>query len=113
MIPHKFPRGAAALGRLKVFDGIPFPYDHKKRVVVPDALKIMRLRDNRKFCALGDLAKLGGWTKQDVVARLETKRKLKADKFYQNKKKKTDARKTAGTNKDLDAINKELANYGF
>jgi large subunit ribosomal protein L13Ae len=39
MLPHKFPIGAAALGRLRVFEGIPFPYDHKKRVVVPDALK--------------------------------------------------------------------------
>ena len=27
MLPHKTPKGAAALGRLKVFDGIPFPYD--------------------------------------------------------------------------------------
>ena len=61
MIPHKSPKGSAALGRLKVFDGIPFPYDHKHRMVVPEALKITRLRDNRKFCALGELAKLGGW----------------------------------------------------
>lgn len=31
MLPHKSPRGAAALGRLKTFEGIPFPYDHKRR----------------------------------------------------------------------------------
>ena len=43
MLPHKTPRGAAALGRLKVFDGIPFPYDQKRRLVVPDALKVLRL----------------------------------------------------------------------
>lgn len=39
MIPHKTKRGAAALARLKVFEGIPPPYDKIKRMVVPDALK--------------------------------------------------------------------------
>ena len=63
MIPHKTPKGAAALGRLKTFEGIPFPYDHKRRMVVPDALKIVRLGDTRKYCCLGDLAKMVGWTK--------------------------------------------------
>jgi len=113
MLPHKFPRGAAALGRLKVFDGIPFPYDHKKRLVVPEALKITRLRDNRKFTVLGDLAKLGGWTKKEVIDRLENNRKTKATKYYEAKKKRTSARKVAGGNKDLGAINTELSGLGF
>ena len=39
MIPHKTKRGAAALARLKVYEGVPPPYDKTKRVVVPDALK--------------------------------------------------------------------------
>lgn len=39
MVPHKTARGAAALDRLKVFEGIPAPYDKLKRVVVPDALR--------------------------------------------------------------------------
>jgi large subunit ribosomal protein L13Ae len=34
MLPHKTPRGAAALGKLKVFEGIPAPYDTKKRQVL-------------------------------------------------------------------------------
>ena len=95
MIPHKKPRGAAALGRLKVFDGIPYPYDHKRRMVVPEALKIVQLRDNRKFCVLGDLANLSGWTKQNLVERLENKRKEKADKYWKVKARKVDARKKA------------------
>ena len=33
MVPHKTPRGAAALAKLKVFDGMPAPYDAKKRQV--------------------------------------------------------------------------------
>ncbi|KAF2921124.1 hypothetical protein DAI22_07g006600 [Oryza sativa Japonica Group] len=38
MIPHKTPRGEAALANLKAFDGVPPPYDRTKRMVVPDAL---------------------------------------------------------------------------
>ena len=82
MLPHKTPKGSAALGRLKVFEGIPFPYDQKKRVVVPDALKVLRLKSHRKFCNLGELAAKIGWTKKDVVARLEEKRKTKSAKFW-------------------------------
>merc|ERR1712173_457818 len=34
MLPHKLERGRLALERLKVFEGIPPPYDKKKRMVV-------------------------------------------------------------------------------
>ena len=30
MVRHKTARGAAALERFKVFEGMPFPYNHKK-----------------------------------------------------------------------------------
>ncbi|TKC53737.1 hypothetical protein EI555_018483 [Monodon monoceros] len=56
MLPHKTKRGQAALDRLKVFDGIPPPYDKKKRMVVPAALKVVRLKPTRKFAYLGRLA---------------------------------------------------------
>jgi len=48
MIPHKLPRGKDALTRLKVFEGIPAPYDKQKRMVVPSALKLLRLKPRRK-----------------------------------------------------------------
>merc|ERR1719216_528591 len=79
MLPHKTPRGAAALGRLKVFEGIPFPYDQRKRMVIPDALRTLRLKARRNFCTLGELATITGWTKEGVVADLETKRKAKSE----------------------------------
>ena len=41
MIPHKTKRGAAALARLKAYEGIPPPYDKMKRMVIPDALKLV------------------------------------------------------------------------
>lgn len=48
MLPHKTKRGDAALSRLRIVEGIPPPYDKKKRVVVPSALRILRLNPRRK-----------------------------------------------------------------
>ncbi len=56
MIPHKTARGAAALERLKSFEGVPHPYDKVKRMVVPDALKVLRLQHGHRNCKLGDLS---------------------------------------------------------
>ena len=50
MLPHKLPRGEEALSRLKTFEGIPPPYDKEKRLVVPSALKVLRLKPRRKVC---------------------------------------------------------------
>ena len=52
MVPHKTARGAAALERLKLFEGVPPPYDKKKRMVVPGALRVLRLKPGRKFCTV-------------------------------------------------------------
>lgn len=57
------------MDRLKVFEGIPEPYDKKKRVVVPQALRILRLKPGRKYCTVGRLSHEVGWKYQDVVAR--------------------------------------------
>merc|ERR1719181_1038275 len=59
------------MDRLKSFDGIPHPYDEKKRVVVPAALKALRLKPHRKFSRLGDLSKEFGWKSHAVLSRLE------------------------------------------
>ncbi|XP_076013752.1 large ribosomal subunit protein uL13 [Genypterus blacodes] len=86
MLPHKTKRGQAALERLKVFDGIPPPYDKRKRMVVPAALKIVRLKPTRKFALLGRLAHEVGWKYQAITATLEEKRKEKAKLRYTKKK---------------------------
>merc|ERR1719492_50117 len=86
MIPHKTARGAAALDRLKSFEGVPHPYDRKKRVLVPQALKVLRLRPERRFCRLGDLSHEYGWKHNDLVKRLEDQRKVKSDAFHKKKK---------------------------
>mmetsp|Transcript_464 Transcript_464/g.3451 ORF Transcript_464/g.3451 Transcript_464/m.3451 type:complete len:171 (+) Transcript_464:370-882(+) len=87
MIPHKTPRGMAALERFKAYEGIPRPHDKTKRLVVPDALRVLRLQHGHKFCKLGDLSREVGWKHQDTIAELEERRKEKAKVYYQQKKK--------------------------
>jgi len=113
MLPHKMPRGAAALGKLKVFEGIPFPYDQKKRMVIPDALRTLRLKARRNFCSIGDLAALTGWTKAGIVAELEEKRKVKSEAFHTLKTKKADAKAKAATDKSVAPFNAELKKLGY
>merc|ERR1712141_773847 len=81
MLPHKLHRGKEALDRMKVFEGIPPPYDKVKRMVVPSALKVLRLKQRRKHCELGRLSHEVGWKYQDVVSTLEAKRKVKSNAF--------------------------------
>lgn len=96
MLPHKTERGKQALRRLKAYEGIPPPYDRRKRVVVPGALRVICLKPGRKvllfnyivdiifkfflfqFCHVGRLSHEVGWKYQGVVRALETKRKVKA-----------------------------------
>uniref|UniRef100_A0A8U7NE61 Large ribosomal subunit protein uL13 n=1 Tax=Corvus moneduloides TaxID=1196302 RepID=A0A8U7NE61_CORMO len=95
MLPHKTKRGQAALERLKVFDGIPPPYDKRKRMVVPAALKIIRLKPTRKFAVLGRLAHEVGWKYREVTEALEEKRKEKAKLRYNKKRKMMSLRRRA------------------
>jgi large subunit ribosomal protein L13Ae len=86
MIPHKTERGAAALERLKVFEGVPAPYDKVKRMVVPDALTIKSLKPGRPFCNLGKLAHEVGWKHYELIKRLEAARKVSSGAFFKVKR---------------------------
>ncbi|XP_047307840.1 60S ribosomal protein L13a-4-like [Impatiens glandulifera] len=86
MIPHKTKRGAAALARLKVYEGIPPPYDKIKRMVIPDALKVLRLQAGHKYCLLGKLSAEVGWNYHETIKELEEKRKEKSQVVYERKK---------------------------
>ncbi|KAF5942026.1 hypothetical protein HYC85_019668 [Camellia sinensis] len=92
MIPHKTKRGAAALGRLKAYEGIPPPYDKMKRMVIPDALKVLRLQAGHKYCLLGRLSSEVGWNHYDTIRELEKKRKEKSQVTYERKKQLTKLR---------------------
>ncbi|KAI8894679.1 60S ribosomal protein L16 [Globomyces pollinis-pini] len=115
MIPHKTARGAAALERLKVFEGVPPPYDRQKRLVIPQALRVLRLAPGRKFTTIKRISAEFGWKYQDVLARLEEKRKVKSAAYYEKKKTllrvRAAAAKKAAT--DLKQVNTVLSAAGF
>uniref|UniRef100_A0A0D3FP88 Ribosomal protein L13a n=2 Tax=Oryza barthii TaxID=65489 RepID=A0A0D3FP88_9ORYZ len=67
MIPHKTKRGEAALARLKAYEVVTPPYDRTKRIVIPDALKVLRLQPGHKYCLLGQLSKEVGWNYYDTI----------------------------------------------
>ncbi|BBN01598.1 large subunit ribosomal protein L13Ae [Marchantia polymorpha subsp. ruderalis] len=115
MIPHKTKRGAAALERLKAFEGVPQPYDKMKRMVIPDALKVLRLQPGHKFCLLGRLSSEVGWHHYDIVKELEEKRKVKSKVFYERKKQLIALRKLAAKKADeqLTAGNEILAPISY
>ncbi|KAJ1916006.1 60S ribosomal protein L16A [Mycoemilia scoparia] len=115
MIPHKTARGAKALENVKVFEGIPPPYDKMKRMVVPQALRVLRLKPGRKYTTLGRISAEVGWKYQDVVKTLEAKRKIRSQAFYERKKAlaKLEAKATQNKSSELEAINKELSTLGY
>ena len=113
MLPHKTARGKAALERLKVFEGIPFPYDGKKRMVVPQALKVLRLKSYRRSCEVGELMSMCGWRRSEIVEKLEEKRKTKSALYYANKQKKIAKKAKQMNDGKLGKINNELKKYGF
>ena len=113
MLPHRTIRGFAAMDRLKTFEGVPPPYDKMKRQVIPAALRALRLRPNRKFTVLGRLAHEVGWQHKDVVERLEEKRKIKSQVFYQTKKELAKLRYCCCKQGGRCSGRTELAKYGF
>lgn len=114
MLKHKSPKGAAALGRLKCFDGVPLSYNGRKRVVVTDALRSMRLKPKSRYCVLGDVAAECGWTKRDLIQSLEAKRLDRNRKWHSQRVKRVQAsRKVNKTDSEIQKINKELEGYGY
>ncbi|KAI9024405.1 60S ribosomal protein L16 [Phycomyces blakesleeanus] len=115
MVPHKTARGAAALDRIKVFEGVPPPYDRMKRMVIPDALRVLRLKPGRKFTTLGRISHEVGWKYQDVVAKLEDKRKAKSSAYYERKAALIAIQKKAVESKaaSLKTVNASIAALGY
>jgi large subunit ribosomal protein L13Ae len=104
MLPHKSPRGAAALGKLKVFEGVPAPYDTEKRQVIPDALRAVKLSSFRKFCKLGDLSSQVGWGKRDLIEDLENKRRQRAENWHKQRIAKANTVRKALNLKEITAV---------
>ena len=110
MVPRFTKRGEQALSRLTVVEGIPPKYQVVKKLIVPEAYRQLRLKPNRKYCTVGQLANTVGWKYGEVVNKLEAKRKTRDAAWYAAQLKKKQALKTNDKVKKLDA---ELLKYGF
>jgi len=55
-------------------------------MVLPSALRVMKIAPHRKVTVLGDLAEQIGWTRRAVVERYEAQRKAKSASYYKHKK---------------------------
>jgi large subunit ribosomal protein L13Ae len=114
MLKHKSPKGAAALGRLKVFDGVPLTYNGRKRMVITDALRVNRLKTKSRHCALGDIAAGCGWRRKDLITGFEEKRLARNKLWHKDRVKKIQLRRKAvKENGEIQKINKELEAYGY
>merc|ERR1712156_783541 len=104
-----------ALDRMKVFEGIPSPYDKKKRLVGPSALKVLRLKQRRKHCQLGRLSHEMGWKYQRVVGTLEARRKVKSSHYHKKQVELKKLREKATKNAIEKAAPQQqlIESYGF
>ena len=82
-------------------------------MVVTNALKVVCMKDDRKNCTLGQLCQSSGWKKQDLVEKLEEKRRERSKKYYTKKVAKESARKKALNLPDVKKISAELAKFGY
>jgi large subunit ribosomal protein L13Ae len=70
---------------LELYEGVPPTQDKVKKMVVPDALRVLRLKPGRKYCTLKRISHEVGWGYKDVVDRLEEKRKVKGQAYFERK----------------------------
>ncbi|GMK54149.1 hypothetical protein CspeluHIS016_0107350 [Cutaneotrichosporon spelunceum] len=110
MIPHKTARGAAAIRRISLYEGVPPAQDKVKKMVVPSALRVLRLKPGRKYATLKRVSHEVGWGYKDVVDRLEEKRKVKGQAYFERKEAARKLRAKAAANVPQ---NETLAKFGY
>lgn len=88
MLPHKTARGAAALQRLKVFEGCPEPFNSQRKMVVPAAMRVLRLKPGREYTTVGRLSHEVGWKYQNILGQLEQQRLAEGKQYWQGKQSK-------------------------
>merc|ERR1712139_320384 len=114
MVRHKTARGTAAMDRLRVYEGVPAPYSHKKRRLVPQAMRAVRLANGRKWCKLGDLCASIGWTKGPLIASLEAKRATRAGEWFQRRLKlQRKVTTEVNKNKEIQKMRAQLEKLGY
>lgn len=73
MVPHKKKRGAEALKRLTVFEGIPEGFENTTRSICPKALLKYKANPIRKSATYGELLSTFGWKYRNITEALKKK----------------------------------------
>mmetsp|Transcript_3674 Transcript_3674/g.7425 ORF Transcript_3674/g.7425 Transcript_3674/m.7425 type:complete len:195 (-) Transcript_3674:1000-1584(-) len=87
MLPHKIKKGTNALKRLRVYEGVPLAFWKIKKMVIPSALRVLKLAPGRKYSILGNISSEIGWTKKNFITETEENRESSNRKFFFDKKK--------------------------
>uniref|UniRef100_A0A6B2G8I9 Large ribosomal subunit protein uL13 n=1 Tax=Myxobolus squamalis TaxID=59785 RepID=A0A6B2G8I9_MYXSQ len=85
MLPSRTERGKLALLNLSCFVGVPPLYATKKKMIIPQASRILCLHPSNPYNKLKRLAKNFGWKYADVTERLEEKRKSRGTQYRTQK----------------------------
>merc|ERR1712039_826878 len=86
MFPHKTSSSIVALKRVSCYEGIPLQYDKIKRMIIPDALKITNLENDRVVVKLEQISHSIGWKYARIIEELEIIRIKRGYKYYLAKK---------------------------
>lgn len=113
MLPRKTHRGQVALSKFKAYEGIPPQYAQIKRKVVPDAIRITRLRPGAKYTNIGILAGEMGWKYGRLVRAQEATRKIKSAQDYEQRKQLANLKKQATEKADLSDVTPVLEAAGY
>ncbi|ABW97881.1 rpl13A (nucleomorph) [Hemiselmis andersenii] len=111
MLPHKTKKGTSALMKLKVFEGLPEPFNRMKKFIIPSALRVSRLLTGRKYSILGEIANQIGWTRKNIIDSIVWNRNIESKLFY-NQKVNSLKKKTANYNAKVSFIS-NLMNLNF
>ena len=101
------------MSKLKLFEGVPDKYHDRKAMVVPDALRVVRLRSSQKYSRLGKISRQVGWKYASVIQKLEGIRKTRSAAHYQRKKELQKLRERASKEVDLSEISAILEPSGY
>ena len=85
---------------------------YRRAQVCPDAFRVTRLKVGRRFCVLGRISHEIGWKQQEVVQRLEAKRKAEATVYYEAKKAEA-AKLTKAKEATSGPFDTTLAKFGY
>ncbi|KAJ5774443.1 hypothetical protein N7457_009339, partial [Penicillium paradoxum] len=115
MIPHKTPRGAAALERLKVFEGVPLPTTRRSVSLSPRLSVSCACAPAASTAPLAVSAtRLAGSTRMLFPGILEERRKVKSKAYYERKKAARRNLVKAEQGANVDSKTKtQLAQYGY